>query len=434
MNGRVASPHADPAEALPYALRRIEDATTQFPVSQLLTPWPDMLAWLLDDTAVEERWLDQLQRLRVGFGPRWDLIAHRALGDGVRETSDRALADPDYDPLGGMEPWGAELTAVLRAVLSEGMDFGGEAGGVVPVGARGRPFVRVVSTEGASLVAPILSYVPLGESEWQAIVRGLSDLVALALRFEGAVVAWLIGGFARDVEGRLQLRPELSLSPPPSGTRLKPLRVLLGTAYEEQCPSLIPLAHARRRARARASDALLERTPWHRLVVQLDVRAEDYVLLNVDRLASAEREIARRVMYLDQRPRTPHRVTGSVRPVPRPWQPLGAAPEAPAPPAEPVGEGGSLQEAAEAAEEGAPALPASLAALSRDAEALRQKGMAAVESDPVLAQKYLLASTILENNSIDVWLTLVDLASSEKQRASFRREAEKVLRRQRLEL
>ena len=71
--------------------------------------------------------------------------------------------------------------------------------------------------------------------------------------------------------------------------------------------------------------------------------------------------------------------------------------------------------------------------LARDAEALREKGLAAAQHDPALAQKYLLASTILENESVDVWLTLVDLASSERQKASFRREAEKVLRRQRPE-
>jgi hypothetical protein len=71
------------------------------------------------------------------------------------------------------------------------------------------------------------------------------------------------------------------------------------------------------------------------------------------------------------------------------------------------------------------------AALRQDAELLRQKGMAAVSADTELARKYLLASTILENTSVDVWLTLVDIAPSENQKASFRREAEKVLERQR---
>jgi hypothetical protein len=68
--------------------------------------------------------------------------------------------------------------------------------------------------------------------------------------------------------------------------------------------------------------------------------------------------------------------------------------------------------------------------LHDDAEELRRKGMSLVDSDPALAQKYLLASTVLENTSVDVWLKLVDLAANSKQKEAFRREAEKALRRQ----
>jgi len=74
--------------------------------------------------------------------------------------------------------------------------------------------------------------------------------------------------------------------------------------------------------------------------------------------------------------------------------------------------------------------PPDARSLRQDAEKLRRKGMAAVKTDPAIAQKYLLASTILENNSVDVWLTLVEIAATDKQRESFRREAEKVMRRQ----
>jgi hypothetical protein len=400
-----------------------------------------MLAWALDDVAVEQRWQDRLQQLRAGFASHWERVAHRALGDSPREISDQALADPDYSPWRIPEAWGAELTGVLRAVLSEIGGFGSEAGEIVPTSARGHPYVRTVRSEGAPLIVPVLSYVPLGESEWRVIVEGLSDLVELALRFEGAVVAWLIGGFARDIEGRLQLRPQLSLSPPPTGTRLKPLRVLLGTAYEEQCPSLTPLAHAKRRAQPRPSDALLEATPWHRLVVQLDVPVGDYVLLTLDQLTDSEREMARRVMYLDQRPRAQHEVVGPIRAMPRPWQHPGEAPQPEPPALELMTEEGASGDAIDVGEDegagvaGTERAPASPTAetLARDAEMLRQKGLAAVQNDPALAQKYLLASTILENESVDVWLTLVDLVSSERQKASFRREAEKVLRRQRTE-
>ena len=51
----------------------------------------------------------------------------------------------------------------------------------------------------------------------------------------------------------------------------------------------------------------------------------------------------------------------------------------------------------------------------------------------MLAQKYLLASTLLENTSVDVWLTLMDLATNAQQRDSFHREAKELLRRPRWE-
>ncbi len=69
--------------------------------------------------------------------------------------------------------------------------------------------------------------------------------------------------------------------------------------------------------------------------------------------------------------------------------------------------------------------------LCQDAEQLRRKGMAVLQQDPAVAQKYLLASTVLDNSSVDVWLTLIDLATTDRQKVTFRREAEKVLRRQR---
>jgi hypothetical protein len=246
------------------------------------------------------------------------------------------------------------------------------------------------------------------------------------------VVAWLIGGFFRDVEGRLQLRPEVSFEPPGSGVRVKPLHVLLGTAYEEQCPSLIPLVRSVAGARPRPSDALLAETPWHRLFVQLDVTVDDYVLLNLDRMGDAEREIAQQVLYLNLRPRQEHVLEGPVARVPRPWQRTTSIPE---PPDEPAPSETTLlppRPALQAIDQ-PPATavdPPDARSLRQDAERLRRKGMAAVKTDPAIAQKYLLASTILENNSVDVWLTLVEIAATDKQRESFRREAEKVLRRQ----
>ena len=77
--------------------------------------------------------------------------------------------------------------------------------------------------------------------------------------------------------------------------------------------------------------------------------------------------------------------------------------------------------------------PLTTVTLRQDAEALRSKGAAARGEYPTLAQKYLLASTVLENTSVDVWLALMELATNTKQRDSFHREAEKLLRRQRRE-
>jgi hypothetical protein len=413
----------DHAQALRQVRQVIEVATSRFPVSQILVPLADTFDWLLDDVATEEYWLQQLNQFRQAYTPRWERVAERALGQQPRRVSDQALGIPDFDPLNGSEPWGPELTHALRALLVDLEEFGEEARDVLPATERARPFARAVRTQTGSQVLAVLSYTALREVEWRAILDQIDELAELALLFEGAVLAWLIGGFARDPEGRLQLRPQLSLSPPPSGTRVKPLRVMLGTAYEEQCPSLIPLVRAAQGAQPRPSDALLAKARWHRLVVQLDVPVDDYLLLSLERLRHNERELARQVMYLDQRPRQPHIVEGPVRAIPRPWQGAGIPDDLRA------------METAPLRDQDVPAPSTTVttldeAALRQDAELLRQKGMAVVDSDPMLAQKYLLASTILDNSSVDVWLALVDIAPSERQKASFRREAEKVLQRQ----
>jgi hypothetical protein len=438
MSEWTSSDPAEQAAALERARGVIERATSLFPISQILIPLPDTLDWLLDDVSTERYWLDELQDRRVRFAPRWQQMAERALAQSPRKASDQALANPDYDPLDGDEPWGAELTWVFRSVLSELEEFGDEAIHVFGSDERTRAFARGLRTQTGRLVLPVLSYAPLQESEWHAVLGKLNELIGLTLRFEGAVVVWLIGGFARDVEGRLQLRPQLSFSPPPSGTRIKPVRVLLGTAYEEQCPSLAPLARSVRSIQARPSDTLLAETPWHRLVVQLDITSDDYVLFNLNRLSTEEREIARQVMYLDQRPRGEHVLEGPVRKAPRPWQKAKATTRQPklsssvAPETTPLPPRPAMREAS--AQPESPAAIPDVANLHQDAETLRRKGMAAVKTHPLVAQKYLLASTVLENNSVDVWLTLIEIAGNDKQKASFRREAEKVLRRQRKDL
>lgn len=432
----MCSAPLDPVEqanVLHRILQTIAETTIQFPVSQILIPLEDTFDWLLDETSAEGYWMEQMDSLRQRFLPRWQTIAERALSANPRQVSQQALQGPHFNPLASAESWGVELTQALRAVLAEPLELKDEASHVLPEHERARGFARAMHTVVGQLVLPVLSFSPLQEIEWHAILTRLNDLIDLALRFEGGVLVWLIGGFARDVEGRLQLRPQVSFQPPPSGTRVKPLRILLGTAYEQQCLSLLPLVQAVRGSQTRPADALLANSTWHRLAVQLYVATDEYVLLNLDRLSDVDREMMRRVMYLDQNPLGPQVVEGRVEPVPRPWQirPALSMPSAPTVSTRPTG-GLAPQAAIESVDQAdaAPAV-AGQTGLHHDAEELRQKGMAVARTDPVTAQKYLLASTVLENSSVDVWLTLIEIATNEKQRASFRLEAEKVLQRQR---
>lgn len=421
------------ANMLQRIIQTIAETTVQFPVSQMLVPLEDVLDWLLDEASSEERWVEQLEFFRRGFWPRWQEIAKRALSANPRSISDQALQQPSYNPLPSAESWGVELTHALRAVLTEVYELNDEAAGVLPTHERARSFARAIRARAAPLVLPVLSFSPLQESEWHAVVARIGELIDLARRFEGVALVWLIGGFSRDVEGRLQLRPQVSLQPPPSGTRVKPIRILLGTAYEQQCLTLLPLVQAVQGSQSRPSDLVRDRTTWHRLAVQLYVSTDEYVLLNLEQLGDVEREIMRRFMYLDQNPLAPQVVEGEVEPVPRPWQarPVLSMP-APSPTsARPTS--GPLPEVAIDSVNQVDAAPPSSgqATLREDAEGLRQKGMAIARTDPVTAQKYLLASTVLDNTSVDVWLTLIEIATSERQRASFRQEAEKLLQRQR---
>ena len=65
--------------------------------------------------------------------------------------------------------------------------------------------------------------------------------------------------------------------------------------------------------------------------------------------------------------------------------------------------------------------------LHRDAEELRLKGMALMTSDPSMARKYLLASTVLRKDNAEVWIALIGMASSAKEREVYRQQAGKIL-------
>jgi hypothetical protein len=434
MSDRVPFDRAKPAETLQRASRLIEQVTAQLPISQTVVPLADTFDWLLDDVSTEEQWEEARKAFERKFAQRWHIVSGHALSQDPRKVSARVLTNADYDPFRGAQPWGVELTHTFRAALAEIGPVATEATRVLPVDKRMRAFARGMNTQTGRRVLPLISYAPLVESEWQAIIEKLDEIVELTLAFEGALVVWLIGGFARDVEGMVQLRPQLSIPPPTSGTRVKPLHVLLGTAYEEQCPTLISLAQAAYGTEIRPSDSLIKETPWHRVVVQFDVTVDDYELLNLNRLSDADRQIARQVMYLDREARGQHVLEGIVHDVPRPWKRRESVPQAPPPPppASKTRVLPPLSALQAASQPSAPAAsqPANAERLRQDAEEMRRKGMATIATNPAIAQKYLLASTVLDNTSVDVWLTLVDLATSEKQRESFRREAAKVLRRQ----
>jgi hypothetical protein len=436
MSDRNPASQTDLLNALREVDETIASISMQFPISQIASPWADVLDWLLDDVSTEEQWQRRQETFRLKFGERWQAVSSRALNPDPRLVSDQILESGSYDPLDGARPWGGELTRACRAAFAELDTVGDEATRVFALDERTRAFVRAVHAQAGKLVLPALSYAPLLDSEWQTILDRLNEVIQLALLFEGAAVVWLIGGFYRDVNGRLTLHPQLSLAPPSSGTRVKPVHVLLGTAYEEQCPSLIPIVRAARGTRTRPSDALIAESPWHRVVVQLDVATDDYELLNLSRLSDNERDMGRKVMYMEQDGRLPPVLTGVVDDVPRPWQyteetatggplsqPQATTRELPPLPA---------TEAASSSPPSAPVVrPPRTPNLRKDAEELRRKGMAIVATSPAVAQKYLLASTVLDNTSVDVWLKLVDLASSPRQKEAFRREAEKALRRQR---
>jgi hypothetical protein len=414
--------------------RTIDTVTSLLPISQLVVPLAGALDWLLDEGVLDQLWQEQRRSFQARFAERWRAVAVRALGENPRLVSDEVLHSADHDLLGGAQPWGVELTRAFRAALAEMKPVVGEVTGVLPASGKMRAFARAMSVHSSSLILPVISYSPLLEGEWQTVLDNLNEIVELALGFEGAALVWMIGGFYRDVNGRLLLKPQIALPPPQTGTRVKPLYVLLGTAYEEQCPSLIPYVQRTWPRQSHLSANLIRQTPWHRVVVQLSIPADDFELFGLSRLGETEREISRKVMYLDQQPRLQHVVTGTAHEVPRPY----VYPETPV--AEPVRtppantnhlpSRPAVETTLEPGELGM-TTPGLLGAnLHDDAEELRRKGMWFMDSDPPLAQKYLLASTVLENTSVDVWLKLVDLATNPKQKEAFRREAEKALRRQ----
>lgn len=441
-------------EALHRVRPIIERVTEQFPVSEIVVSLSETFDWLQGQVPGDQGWMEGVQR---EFDECWEAVAGRALAASPRQVSDAALADADYDPFGKGHTLGVELTRVLRAVLDELGPVSTEAADVLPAAQWARAHIRAMETMPKAYILPVVAYAPLLESEWDAILDQLNELIELALTFEGAAVVWLIGGLTRDGEGRLQLRPKLSLTPPAAGTRVKPVRVLLGTAYEEQCPSLLPLVRAARKRVSMPAASLFRQATWHRLVVQLGVAAE-YALLDLGALSRCERELAQGMLHLAQDPRKPHKVNGTVHEMPRPWDGLWLSADEPEPSAPaastsgmgrapsgmttqtllPLGMGTETDELSPLTvprpSEPVPTPVASthspsVDGLSHDAEHLRLKGIAAATHDPSTARKYLLASTVLQHDNAEAWLALIEIAGSAKEREMYRQQAEKILSR-----
>jgi hypothetical protein len=281
-----------------------------------------------------------------------------------------------------------------------------------------RAHVRTMATRRGRLYMPVISYAPLAEVEWQAVLSELSKIVEVTLAVEGVSLFWLQGTFVRDVSGRIMLQPELAYRRAGPGTRIKPLRLILGGEYHKHGEWLSELYRTVEGRQSKLHDDLLAEIPLHPVTVQLFPGENDYEPYNPEKLSPVEREISDRIFRVEREPRqrAPILVEEDFeRPIP---------PEMPPPP---------MEETAPESSAPAPGLvlrPPTDADLKQDADWLRRKAQLVLEENRSLAKKYLLASTLLDNSSVDVWMTLSQLASNEREKKAFLREAEKILNQQ----
>jgi hypothetical protein len=235
-------------------------------------------------------------------------------------------------------------------------------------------------------------------------------MIDLALQIEGVLILWLIGSFVTDGSGRRTLRPRISYGPPPQGTRAKQLKFILGTNYHK-VKALQPPDRPDKR-RLRATQEITAHWSKHRVTIQLAADVNDYELFKRARLTNLETEISHRIVTAKAEPQRDRtaivqpRTREKLRPAVGP-----AVTEAPTPEATPA-------EQDEVSTEADP---------KRDAEELRRKGALLKAYNIALAKKYLLASTMLDNSSVDVWLELVDISDKEEEKAWFRKEAQRLL-------
>lgn len=395
----------------------IVEKTSALPVSQVVSAPGNWLDLLLNPALSPVMREDQLYELQQGFVRRWEVVAMHMLSGQTEQMSRQILQDPAMDITQGRKPYGKELThafwSAMVALQNDAPTV--EAPDVLPQRDELCAHVRMMATRRGQLYLPVISYAPMVEAEWQTVLTELPKMVDVTLAVEGVALFWLLGTFVRNLSGRISLHPELGYRRSGPGTRIKPLRMILGLEYQKHGAWLGELAQAVEGRQPKLYDDLLEQIPLHCVTVQLFPGAEDYAPYNPENLSSVEREISDRVFRAEREPRQRAAF-------------IAAEPREPPLPAPPAPE--SIAEDVTVPPPTTVLRPPTGDDLKLDAEWLRQKGQLALEKNKALAKKYLLASTLLDNSSVDVWMTLARLTGSEKEKSAFLREAQKVMKRE----
>ena len=410
---------SDQVQQWQAAMAYISEKTSSLPVSQVVSSVRDWVDLMLDPALSPTMRGERISEWQQRFVRRWEVVAMNMLSGQAEAMSQQILLDPSTDITQGRKPYGPELAhafwSAMVALQNDPPTV--EAPDVLPQSEDLRTYVRMMAARRGQFYIPIISYAPLGEVEWKKIFEELPKMVEVTLAVEGVSLVWLLGTFVRNLEGRISLRPELNYGRPGPGTRLRPLRLILGTEYQKHGAWLGELSRTVEGRQPGLHDDLVAQIPLHRVTAQLLPAGDDYVPYNPENLSSVEKEISDRVFRAEREPRE------------KPIIFAEAEPDEFTPPPPPTVEPEKLDvqevEAPSVSSLQSPTLEDSV----RDAEELRQKGLLALEENKALAKKYLLASTILDNSSVDVWMTLTQLASNEKEKAAFRREAQRVMQR-----
>jgi hypothetical protein len=403
---------AEDAQQWQQAMTFINKVTSALSISQAIIPLEDLLDLLLDAALLGTQRETRLSEIRRSFAQRWDQVAEHTISGETKRNSQRILMDRTYDLGEGTVSFGRELAEIFWAALAD-LDNDRpttEATDLFPAHETVRPFLRVMATRWGETYLPLIAFSPLAEGEWAVLLADLNRMIDLALQIEGVLILWLIGSFVTDGSGRRTLRPRVSYGPPPQGTRAKQLKFILGTNYREI--EALQASGRPDRRHLRETQEITASWSRHRVTIQLAVDANDYELFNRADLTNLEAEISQRIVMAEAVPQRDRTAVVQPRAREEPCTAVGTAvTEALGPKATPVERG----------EVSAEADP------KRDAEDLRRKGALARAYDMALAKKYFLASTVLDNSSVDVWLELADMTDNEEEKAWFRKEAQRLL-------